>query len=518
MRVGRVLRERVTAGAEGAAPNDRAPPLGVFPGWRMVWVLAVTETISYAALFYCFAVMVVPMRAELQASTAEISGALSLAIAVSGLAAPLVGRLVDRHGARWVMTVGSLLAGAGVLAWSQARTVPQLYAAFVVVGLASALVLYEPAFAVINTWFRSRRHTALLAVTVVAGFSSTIFLPLSQVLVDNLGWRGALGILAALVASCAVPHALVLRRAPADLGLVPDGILAEPGAAAPAPTGHLQGPVSRSAAVGWLMLANIGQTVAVTVVAVHLVAYLRDAGMPAVAAATAAGSLGVMSVTGRLAFTCAATRLGPARVAAIMLTGQAVGVLALFAVPGTGRFVLFVILFGAGFGVMTIARAALLGQYVPPGRFATISGRLVLVATAGRVGAPVAAGALISTAGYVPAFTAVAACSLAAAFSLLLADASHGGTDVGHPTTVSAKRATASARSGPNSCGSLWSAPSTRTTSTRFPAESATVVLSPGGTMESAVPYTTVKGTSLADRCSTTGNRSRSNVRTSSAG
>ncbi len=71
------------------------------------------------------------------------------------------------------MSLGSVLAGAGVLAWSQARALPHLYAAFVVVGVAGTIVLYEPAFAVINTWFRRRRPTALLTMTVVAGFSLT---------------------------------------------------------------------------------------------------------------------------------------------------------------------------------------------------------------------------------------------------------------------------------------------------------------------------------------------------------
>ena len=71
-----------------------------FPGWRMVWALAVTSTVSYGTLFYCFAVMVVPMRDELGAGTGQISVALTIAIAVNGAAAVPVGRWLDRHGAR----------------------------------------------------------------------------------------------------------------------------------------------------------------------------------------------------------------------------------------------------------------------------------------------------------------------------------------------------------------------------------------------------------------------------------
>lgn len=414
-----MLHGRVTSTLLGAAAARRRRRTA-FSGWRMVWVLAVTETISYAALYYCFAVMVTPMRADLGASTATISGALSLAIAVSGLTAPAIGRYVDRHGARWVMTTGSLLAGAGVLAWSQVRTAPQLYAAFLVIGVASALVLYEPAFAVINTWFHRRRRAALLTMTVVAGFSSTIFLPLSQALVDHLGWRGALLVLAGLVGACAVPHAAVLRRSPADHGLSPDG--APPSAlrvanAAQGPDILATTPPQR-AAVRRLTVAHLMHTVAVTVIAVHLVGYLVHTGMPALTAATAAGSLGIMSVTGRLLFTGAAQRLGLAATASLIVGGQALGVLVLLTVPDIRGVVLFVLLFGTGFGVMTIARAALLGDLVPRHAFAHTSGRQVLVATVGRVAAPVTAGGIISLGGYVPMFVAVAACVLAAAVTL----------------------------------------------------------------------------------------------------
>lgn len=402
-----------------AGPDTRtvAGPARVwrYPGWRMVAVLAVTETIGYAALFYAFAVIATPMRTELGASTGQISVALSLSLAVAGITAPAVGRWVDRHGTRALMTAGSLLAGVAVFGWSQARTVPQLYAAFVAVGLAAAMVLYEPAFALINTWFTRRRATALLVLTVVAGFSSTIFLPLTQALVDRFGWRDAVAVLAVLVGACAIPHALVLRRAPQDLGLAPEG------QDAPAPDESGAVPVVRdaSAAVGWLTVAKVAHAVAVTVVGVHLVAYLLHSGLSAGVAAAGAGALGLMSVTGRLAFTGAAVRLGLARVAALMLSAQAAGVVVLLVVPGPTGLVAFVVLFGAGFGVMTIARAALLGGLVPVTRFAAVSGHQALAATVGRVAAPAAAGAAITASGYTPVMLAVAACCLVGAAALV---------------------------------------------------------------------------------------------------
>jgi MFS family permease len=396
-----------------------------FPGWRMVWALAVTETVAYGVLFYSFAVFLVPMQRDLGASTAQLSGALTVAMAVTGAAAVGVGRWLDRHGARWLMTAGSLLGAACVVGWSQVRTLPQLYLVFTGIGLACAAVLYEPAYAVINTWFRRDRRAALLTLTVVAGFASTVFLPTSQALIDALGWRGALLVLAGLVALCAVPQALLLRHSPADLGLTPDGAAPAEAAAPHVPTAT---PVPaadspwRHPAVRRLTLATALEMLATTAVAVHLVGHLLERGASSTLAAAAAGSLGAMSVAGRVALTALAGRFGTGPVSATLIAGQAVGVALLFALPQPVSTVLFVLLFGAGFGTIHIARPALLGSYVPAAVFASVSGGQALAGQAGRVVAPVAAGALIGTAGYGVAFGAVAACVLAAAALILSAE------------------------------------------------------------------------------------------------
>ena len=92
-------------------------PARRFYGWRIVGTLAVTETVSWGILYYAFAVVQVPMRAELGFSAATMAGAFSLAVAVSGLAAVPVGRWLDTHGARGLMTVGSIAAVLLVWAW-----------------------------------------------------------------------------------------------------------------------------------------------------------------------------------------------------------------------------------------------------------------------------------------------------------------------------------------------------------------------------------------------------------------
>ncbi|MFG1684275.1 MFS transporter [Nonomuraea sp. NPDC049269] len=170
-------------------------------GWRIVAALAVTRTIGYGVLYYAFSVFLAPMARDLSATNAQIAAALTLSILIAALCAPLVGRRLDARGGRGLMTAGSILGTTAVLAWSRVESLWQLYAVFAAMGIACAMVLYESAFAVIVSWFdgptRERgRANALLALTVVAGFASSIFLPLTGLLVVWYGWRQALIVLA----------------------------------------------------------------------------------------------------------------------------------------------------------------------------------------------------------------------------------------------------------------------------------------------------------------------------------
>ncbi|HET7531223.1 MAG TPA: MFS transporter [Mycobacteriales bacterium] len=404
-----------------------------YPGWRMVWALSVTTTISYGVLLYAVSVLLTPMRRDLHASLGELSGAVSLAIAVAGVLAPVVGAWLDRHGARALMTVGSIVAAASVAGWSQARTLPELYLAFAGVGLASAALFYDSGFAVINTWFDRDRHAALLTLTVVAGFASTIFLPTTQALVESVGWRDALLVLAAMCAATAVPHALLLRRHPADHGYAVDGGESDALPAVPATHQGEQWLRLRerelreslaAPAVRWLTVSTVAVTAGVTIVVVYLVTYLRSRGYSGSAAALGAGAIGVLSVSGRIAFSRLARRLRLARVAATMLVGQLVGIGMLAWVPRPWGLVVFVVSFGSAFGVMTIARPALLGSYVAPEVFARVSGVQAMLTDVGRIAAPVTAGALIAwTGGFGAMLVAVTVCSAVAAVALLRADA-----------------------------------------------------------------------------------------------
>jgi Major Facilitator Superfamily len=428
----------------------RRPGAG-FHGWRIVGVLAVTETVSWGVLYYSFAVVQVPMRAELRLSSATVAGAWSLAVLVAGAAAVPVGRWLDRHGARSLMTAGSVLAVLLVVAWARVQTVAGLYLVFAGIGLVSAAVLYEPAFAVVVRWFRADRARALLTVTVVAGFASTIFLPLSQALIRALGWRDALLVLASVLAVTTVlPHALVLRRDPADVGAHPDGAGFPPAPAPPAPARAVRSGGSLVATARWaladrrfrlLTLAFTANALAVVVVAVHLVPHLRELGHPAMVAATATGALGALSVTGRLLVTWAARGRPTGRVVAIAFAGQAVGAVVLLLAGRTlAGAVVFVLLFGLGFGVGTIAKPAMLADAYGTVSYATLSALLGVALTAARTVGPLAAGAARTVTGsYQPVLIGLVAVSALAAAAVAQASAAH--PRHARPTAAGAGRA-----------------------------------------------------------------------------
>ncbi|MBB6551551.1 MFS transporter [Nonomuraea rubra] len=398
-----------------ASVSERGGQGRFHQGRRIVAALAVTQTIGYGVLYYAFSVFLAPMTRDLRAGGTQVAAALTLAVLTTALCAPLVGRWLDTHGGRGLMTAGSVLGALAVLAWSQAHNLLQLYGVFLAIGIASAMVLYEPAFAVIIAWFDGPAHGhgragALLALTIVAGFASSIFLPLTGLLVEHYGWRQALVILGLGYGVAAIPlHALVLRR--------PAHHTAKAKAEA---RGELVKAAVRARPFWLLAAAFTAHGGAVAIIAVLLVTYLTHLGHPPVFAATIAGLLGVLSVTGRLVTTGLRRRWSAAPVAAGVFALQGAGALLLPVVgAGVPGAIGCVLLFGIGFGVGTITLPHLLAERYGTAAYASLSGRIALFSVADKAAAPLAAVALAQVAGYGWVMGAVAAACAIAALALL---------------------------------------------------------------------------------------------------
>lgn len=372
---------------------------------EIVAALAVTTTIGYGVLYYAFSPLLAPMSRDLQISTTTATGALTTAVLVSAAMAIPVGRVLDTRGGRGVMATGSALATIAVLAWSQVQNATQLYAVFLLIGAASAMVLYQPAFAVIvAVTAPARRANALLGVTLVGGLASSIFIPLTGQLIQATGWRDTLLVLATIVAVGTIPlHALALRRT------------------GPRPVKHReqQSParVLRDAGFWLIAIAFVLHSAAQAVMAVHLVTYLTQLGHSPTTAAGLTGLLGLLSVTGRVLTTVIKRWLSITLVAAAVYTLQGIAIALLpFIGRSVGGATVSLVLFGLGFGVASIAiPAILLDRYGDDG-YATISGILSTPTTISRATAPLAAAAVAATVGYRPLIlTAAAACLTAGA-------------------------------------------------------------------------------------------------------
>ena len=365
-------------------------------GWIVVATLCVTETVSWGILYYGFSVMLRPMEEELGWSRVEITGAFSVGMGVAALAALPVGRWIDRHGARGLMTLGSCLGTVLVLLWSQVQNLPTLYVVLGLMGLAMAATLYEPGFAAIVGWFPGhQRDRALLTLTIVAGFASTIFMPIEAWLVLRFGWRSALLVLAVLLGVLTIPlHALVLRRPPRA---------EEPTTDAQRAAVRVQGvPLSAATrmAVFWVLAGAffVGNFTTNTVT-VHLIPYLADRGYSPAVAALMIGWLGAMQVPARIVFAPIATRFGHRAVTATIFFAQAAGLIQLALATRLPTLVPMVVILGGANGMATLARATLVADIFGPRHYGSISGAIALGANGARALAPVGAALLQLMAG-----------------------------------------------------------------------------------------------------------------------
>jgi MFS family permease len=390
----------------------------VYYGWVLAYAVAVAQLVSWGIVYYAFSVLLLPMQRDLGWSNGEITGAFSLSLLVSGLVSIWIGRRLDAYGPRLVMSAGSVAAVALVIAWSQVRTLPALYAIWAAFGIVSACVLYEPAFWIAATWFRRGRGLALTVITFFGGLASTVFVPLTASLNASLGWRNALLVLAGILAVITVPiHVILLRHTPEHVGEHIDGD-ARPAPADPhiASIGVPPGiaPDLLHSRPFWLLTIAFSLSgLAWSAMSVHLITFELTRGVDSAFVATVVGSIGVLQVIGRLTLVPLADRWSARGVSILLMVLQMLALAALLALPLRTGLIVYAIFFGVGFGTFTPMRPALVADAFGRAHFGRINGTINLVNNLTRAIAPVAVGALAAPLGYTPILIALAAgCAL----------------------------------------------------------------------------------------------------------
>ena len=361
-------------------------------GWIVVATLCVTETVSWGIVYYGFPVFLQAMERDLSASRVAVTGALSLALAVAALAALPVGRWIDRHGARALMTAGSCLAAVLLIAWSRVHSVGALYAVWAAMGIAMAMILYEPAFAAVVQWFPQHREQALLTVTLAAGFASTIFMPVAAWLLAWLGWRTAITVLAVALAATTIPAHALLLRAPHGLGAARE--------AAPRTSNDATLAGALRHGVFWILAGAFALgNFTITSVNVHMIPYLGQHGYPTRFSASVVGWIGGMQVPGRLLFVPITAWLGAAWVTGSLFFAQAAA-MALLAAGALGPGLIpMILLYGASAGMLTLARATVIADIWGRRHYGSIAGAMAIPANLARALGPVGAALLYASLG-----------------------------------------------------------------------------------------------------------------------
>ena len=366
---------------------------------RLVGWLSLAQLISWGSVFYTFALLLEPVERELGLTRAQTSLAFSLALLAEGLLAYPVGRWIERGHERAIMTAGSILLGVCLLLHSRIESMAGFYGVWLGLGAGLAGTLYPPAFAVVTRRYPHDFRRAIITMTFLGGLASTVFIPLTDWLIDVLGWRHALWPLAAVnLFFCAPLHAWVLRHAP--VGRSAAGANAGASANSSLRTLMLSPTFLLTGTFIVLLMATTAALPA------HLVSLLREQGLPEAWVITVPAAVGVLQVFGRaLIYLCEyridlhlLNRLTPGLIP--------LGVLSLLLAPlaGAAQIVvvwLFVLLYGMGNGMLTIVKGTAVAEYVSKEQMASLNGVLGLPQALARAAAPFLLGLLWSPqAGY----------------------------------------------------------------------------------------------------------------------
>lgn len=381
-------------------------------GWYIAMVLAITETVSYGVMYYAFSVFITPMENTMGWTRGELSGAFSLMLLIMGAMAFPIGYWLDKHGSRGLMTAGSIGGCVLMLMWAQVSSLTELYIIFGLLGVCGAAVFYEPAFAVIATWFVHKRGTAMAIVTFTAGFASTIFIPTADFLLVNFGWRQAVLILGVVLGIVTIPlHLLVLRRRPEDLGLYPDG---EPTERIEQKTMTLNLKSVLKSRFFWIMtLAFALSSLSISAVRVHFIPLLISLDINASVAAVASGSIGIMQVVGRVFFAPIESRFSSKTMVIGVFILLTISVATLLLGTSPLLIIIFIGLFGMGIGTHTLARPLIVADTYGAKFYGRISSSMVIFLTAAGTAGPFAAGLAYDAFGsYMPMIIGVTGFSL----------------------------------------------------------------------------------------------------------
>lgn len=339
--------------------------------WGAVAGLSIDQLVAWGILYYAYTVLSAPVATDLGISRLHVAAAFSVCLLVAGWVGRYVGSVLDTRGTRGVLRAGAIAAPLVFAAVALAGGVASLIALLALLGVVQALALYEPAFRAIVDWCPDERvrARAMLGLTIVGGFASTVFLPLTGWLLSQHGWRQTVLLLAMVLAFVLVPLRFSLP-------------LSSRGHARTT-TEHVPSPPSATR----LALGLAMHALASTGVFLYLMWHLVERGESLAAAAAIAGLAGGAQVPGRIVSGSLRRASGSAAFLPILLVAQAVSLLGVVVASGNIATAC-VLVFGAASGMMTLERATIVVEWYGRDGFGGHQGRLGAASSTARAVSP----------------------------------------------------------------------------------------------------------------------------------
>jgi MFS family permease len=371
----------------------------------VILALGTTQTIAWASSYYLPAILAAPIGRDLGLSPTFVFGALSGALVIAGLLGPRVGHAIDTFGGRGLLAVSNGLLAAGLLVLSFAANTITLIAAWILLGVGMGMGLYEAAFATLTRIYGTAARRPITGITLIAGFASTVGWPLSAWLDAEFGWRIACQVWAAIHLFLALPLNLFLPRATP----LPEVKTATP-FTAPSPQSET-----------FLMIALAYVFAATGFVSSGLSALLPTMlvqfGSTSQAALFAGMLIGPSQVAARIVEAGWLARYHPLVSSRLATLTNPIGVVVL-ALGGPVLAPVYAVFYGAGNGILTIARGTLPLALFGPQGFGHRVGVISLPARATGALAPLAVGIMVEHIGTATLWISALA-SLSAFFVLL---------------------------------------------------------------------------------------------------
>lgn len=405
------MSNRRQSASGNTAPADSEDKL-------ITWALALAQLVSWGSVYYSFSLLVVPMEQTMGWSRTSTNAALSVGLLVSGFAAYPIGRWIDHGLGRRVMAVGSIIAAAMLLLWAGAQSLTLLFVAWIGLGISMAATFYDPVFAVVTHRYPRSFRTKITLITLVAGFASTVFIPLTQILVGSVGWRTSLVVLAALnLVICLPIHVMAIRSSRTDVESRPesrDVKLANDAATRRA----LETPTFWALAV--CFTAYYATFAALTF---HLVPLMVERGVSNAVLVTTMALIGPAQVAARAVWFTFGRTIHMSTIGIIVVTLFPLSTIILITAGHSATLLwFFALCYGAANGMMTILRGTVVQDLMWTEGYGAVSGMLSFPSNIAKGIAPIAAASIWNfTHGYVAVEWTVFLVSILSAIAFFVA-------------------------------------------------------------------------------------------------